>query len=337
MKSSREKIIARVLRWAHAMIGMEYSKDYRYDWFKTGSGDCSAYVFAMWMAGLFPLQGIKSMTSMYEVYAQGFDLVFPASYDLIGKDGRWAPKGFYKTFDWQPGDIIFYCRDKKTPRANKITHVACCYDEKRIIHTRLPGENACLADILYGDGSIVAVIRLKPDAKEYELPDTTQAAASTMVTRIMQAWLNYHGAVLRCDGDWGSKTAAALNDFKAANGLSGDGSAINSAVWNVLVGESSQSVVIPAKWTCSRVLKLTVPRMKGRDVYDLEMALESQGFDCGMTKTELRDKNGIFGPMCDKALRAWQAKNPECGTKGKPDGQAGEKSITKLGGVWTGK
>ena len=332
MVSTREKIITRVIRWATAMIGMEYSRNYRYDWFKTGSGDCSAYVFAMWLAGLCPLTGIKGMTSMYEVYADGFDLMFPSAYDRIGKD--WAPKGFYKTFQFEPGDIIFYCRDKDTPRANKITHVSCNYNNKQIIHTRLPGENACLADMSYGDGSIVAVIRLKQDAKEYELPDTTQSAATTMTTRIMQAWLNYHGAVLRCDGDWGSKTAAALNDFKAANGLSGDGSVIDSATWNALTGESSQPVVIPKKWTCSRVLK---PGMKGRDVYDLELALEAQGLDCGMTKKEHETKIGVFGSMCKKAFREWQLKNPECGTKGKPDNQAGRKSITKLGGVWTGR
>ena len=77
--------------------------------------------------------------------------------------------------------------------------------------------------------------------------------------------------------------------------------------------------------------------MKGRDVYDLEMALEAQGLDCGMTKKEHADKIGIFGPMCNKALRERQKKNPECGdSKGRPDGEAGERSITKLGGIWQG-
>lgn len=102
-----------------------------------------------------------------------------------------------------------------------------------------------------------------------------------------------------------------------------------------------QPVPEPKTWTCSRVLKLTTPRMKGRDVYDLELALEARGFDCGILKKEHAEKIGIFGPNCNKALRAWQAKNPECGklVKGKwvPDGHAGERTVTKLGGVWTGK
>ncbi len=239
METARERIIKRVLRWANAMIGMEYSKEYRYDWFKKGKTDCSGYVYAMYLAGLFPLRGIESMTSMYEVYAQGFDLKFPDSYDHIGKSGYWAPKGFYKTFAWEPGDIIFYCRDKNTDRKNMITHVSCCDNPSQIIHTRQPGENACLADISYGDGSIVAVIRLKADAAEYPVPIIGQTTASEMDVRIMQAWLNFNSAELRCDGDWGPKTSAALAAFQSKAGISGDGTAINKTTWNMLLGEES--------------------------------------------------------------------------------------------------
>lgn len=105
---------------------------------------------------------------------------------------------------------------------------------------------------------------------------------------------------------------------------------------SVIVG-GNISAPAPEKWTCGRVLKLTSPRMTGRDVYDLEMALEALGYDCGMTKTEMSTKIGIFGPVCDNALRAWQKNNPECGTNGKPDGKGGKNTVTKLGGVWTGK
>ena len=107
--------------------------------------------------------------------------------------------------------------------------------------------------------------------------------------------------------------------------------------WGKLRDVEYDTVSVTSGWSCGRVLKLTAPRMTGRDVYDLEMALEAAGFDCGMTKTELRDKIGKFGPMCNEALRAWQGKNPECGTKGKPDGQAGRKTVEKLGGVWRGR
>lgn len=72
----------------------------------------------------------------------------------------------------------------------------------------------------------------------------------------------------------------------------------------IVGGVEASPVPAPEKWTCGRILKLTSPRMTGRDVYDLEMALEALGHDCGMTKTETSTKIGIFGPMCDKALRA---------------------------------
>lgn len=89
-----------------------------------------------------------------------------------------------------------------------------------------------------------------------------------------------------------------------------------------------------AKWTCSRVLKRG---MKGVDVYNMELALERLGFDCGLTKKEKQTGIGEFGPKCLAAVNALQRLYPECGTNGKPDGKAGEKTITKLGGTWTGK
>jgi hypothetical protein len=107
----------------------------------------------------------------------------------------------------------------------------------------------------------------------------------------------------------------------------------DAQIANVTVG-GTQPVPEPKKWTCSRTLK---PGMKGEDVYNLELALEAHGFNCGITKKEHETKIGNFGPKCKKALRDWQAKNPECGTNGKPDNKAGPKTVTKLGGVWTGK
>ncbi len=87
------------------------------------------------------------------------------------------------------------------------------------------------------------------------------------------------------------------------------------------------------KWTCSRVLKYG---MSGEDVLDFELALEAQGFNCGITNKERKTGIGKFGSKCLSALKAWQKLHPECGTKGKPDGKAGEKTITALGGVWEG-
>lgn len=55
-----------------------------------------------------------------------------------------------------------------------------------------------------------------------------------------------------------------------------------------------------------RFLYLTTPRMKGKDVYALEVALENLGYDCKMTAKERTTGIGIFGPACDAAVRAFQ-------------------------------
>lgn len=83
-------------------------------------------------------------------------------------------------------------------------------------------------------------------------------------------------------------------------------------------------------WSCGRTLKLMKTMQTGDDVMCLQIALTGAGFPCGKI-------DGEFGPKTDKALRAWQEKNPECGTNGKPDGKAAKKTIEKLGGTWTGK
>lgn len=57
----------------------------------------------------------------------------------------------------------------------------------------------------------------------------------------------------------------------------------------------------------TRLLYLATPRMTGPDVYALEIALESLGYDCKMSNNEKTSKVGIFGPACDAAVRAFQA------------------------------
>ena len=306
----KQEIIERLQRFGKALIGMEYSRSYRYDWFKKGSGDCSAFVYAMYLAGLHPLTGIKSMTSMYEVYADGFDLMFPGLYTNIGKRGYWAPKGFYKTFAFEDGDIVFMNWDSGTSRANKITHVLI-YSGGKWLHTANTREDACFKELSYGDGHILAVIRLKDDAKEYALPDTTYDKASATDTRILQAWLNYHGAVLRCDGDWGSKTAAGLEKFKAAKSISGDGLSIDKNTWSALIGEAyTQTGEPPEKDITNNLKKGMVDGVSG--VYGIaviQQRLVDLKYNLGKYGPEKNGVDGEFGGKTDTAVRKFQKSN----------------------------
>jgi hypothetical protein len=90
---------------------------------------------------------------------------------------------------------------------------------------------------------------------------------------------------------------------------------------SVIVGQAIEKPVF------SRILKRTSPMMRGEDVKNLQTLLLAAGYSP-------KGIDGIFGDNTNKALLAWQAKNPECGTNNKPDGKAGRKTITALGGVW---
>lgn len=68
--------------------------------------------------------------SCYEVYDDDFELIWPTSYDLIGKKfGNSSAIAKAK----QPGDIQFL-QTTSMSRANKITHVAMVASESNIVH-----------------------------------------------------------------------------------------------------------------------------------------------------------------------------------------------------------
>jgi hypothetical protein len=74
--------------------------------------------------------------------------------------------------------------------------------------------------------------------------------------------------------------------------------------------------------------------MKGRDVYDIEVALEAAGYDCKMTKTEMTKRIGTYGSGMKAALKLFQIDHPWTGTGGKPDYIVGKNTATQLGFDW---
>ena len=313
---NRTELIQSALKYMERLIGMDYSRTYRYRWYKGGSTDCSGYVYAAWLAAGWPLlvDGVEKMTSMYEVYADGFDLVYPDIYENIGK--RFAK---ISDIPFEPGDIIFYSFGTTT-RANKITHVAVCYDKTHIIHTANNRNKACIQDISYGDGSIVAVIRLKEGVTEVERPAIRKDASERIITRRMQALLNIMGGYsLDCDGIWGDKTSTALKAYQTKMGLIANG-ICDADTWAALCGESEEKERVDYSFT--RNLK---KGMRGEDVRALQELLNSLGYNCGAA-------DGVFGR---KTLAAVKAAQRACNLT--VDGIAGRNTIAALGGTWGNK
>ncbi len=326
---NRNDIISAAISCMKRLIGMDYSKTYRYRWHKGGSTDCSGYVYAAYLAAGLPLVGSKvaSMTSCYEVYADGFDLVYPDSYENIGK--RFAK---VEDISLERGDIVFYSFGT-TARKNKITHVAVCYDAGHIIHTANNRNKACIQDISYGDGRIAAVIRLNENAKETERPVMQKGAAERTPTRRMQALLNFAGAELNCDGIWGTKTDAALKAYQTKMGLAAAG-ICDEDTWAALTGQIyalDGDFSAPPQYDIqgggeNMVFMRNLKRgMRGEDVKGLQKLLNAQDYNSG-------NADGIFGRRTLAAVKSAQRANQL-----KADGVAGRNTIAALGGTWGNK
>lgn len=134
----------------------------------------------------------------------------------------------------------------------------------------------------------------------------------------LQHLLIENGDSLALDGDFGSKTQAAVKDFQRRKGLKVDGIAGKNTI--IALGGVWQGA---GAWTVSRNLK---KGHKGDDVKAMQSALISAGFSCGSCGAD-----GDFGSGTEKAVKAFQK------AKGlSVDGIAGKKTITALGGVWGG-
>ena len=119
--------------------------------------------------------------------------------------------------------------------------------------------------------------------------------------------------------DFGEATVVAVEAFRKAEGLA-CGDCVDQETWSALVD---------ATFTLGeRALYLRMPYFHGRDVSELQTALESLGFSCG-------GSDGIFGGHAERALREFQV---NAGIVS--DGIAGTSTfnaIDRLRHAWYGK
>ena len=111
------QIALNAARWAWDQIGCAYSQANRT---KAGIFDCSSLVARAYSAqGKKWKYGGSVPISMQEVYDDDFQLIWPESYNDIGK--RFGGDAVIR-MPTQPGDLQFICTDRDTERSNKITH-----------------------------------------------------------------------------------------------------------------------------------------------------------------------------------------------------------------------
>lgn len=191
-------VAKRAVKWALDKVGMPYSQAKRAT--KTHF-DCSSLVARAYAEQGMPwdLVGNEIPTSTQEVYSDMFELLWPADYAKIGKTfGGTAVINRAK----HPGDLQFICTDKKTSRANKITHVTMVVDSAQIVHARGTAYGVRKDDIELYKGKICAVVRYNPDCE-------LRKGMRGLRVEALQKALNVKGAGLKVDGVYGENTRRA--------------------------------------------------------------------------------------------------------------------------------
>lgn len=146
-------VIKKMLDYAKDKLGDRYSQTERWG---QGVYDCSSLVYRAFLAAGVKMvhrrTGIQVDTSNLQVYAKDFQLLYPASYEEIGR----RVKIDYDQL--QPGDLIFYTFGE-TDRENKITHVTIVLDRNTVLQARNSQMGVITSHMNYGKGNIVAVTR----------------------------------------------------------------------------------------------------------------------------------------------------------------------------------
>ena len=229
--------IAKAARdWAVSKVGCPYSQAKRT---QKDIFDCSSLVARAYIAqGKEWMYGGKIPISMNEVYDDDFELIWPASYDLIGKKfGGSSVVAKAK----QPGDLQFI-NTMKTGRHNKITHVAMVASDTKIVHARGTAYGVRKDSISLYAGKICALIRYNPDC------DLVYGHKGFR-TKALQKALNKNGADLTGDGEFGPKTQAAVKEFQRKAGLpvTGKGDPATRAALGLAPAVTDPAVEAPAE------------------------------------------------------------------------------------------
>ena len=189
-------------KWAKSKVGCRYSQPQRD---KPDIYDCSSLVARAYAAqGVeWACVGREIPLSCEEVYSDQFELIWPADYAKIGKTfGGESVIAKAK----QPGDLQFLCTNRKTGRANKITHTSMVVSSSTIVHARGTAYGVRLDDIALYAGKVCALCRYNPNAP-------LRQGMRGLRVKALQEKLNRLGANLDMDGIYGSKTAAAVRKY----------------------------------------------------------------------------------------------------------------------------
>jgi peptidoglycan hydrolase-like protein with peptidoglycan-binding domain len=197
-------------------------------------------------------------------------------------------------------------------------------------------DNACLPGYLYNplNGRPCPVSSNNPQLPTNINPNSNNTPLNLNLTRNLklliprlegedvrqlQNYLNSHGYDCGIvDGVFGTKTAQAVTLFQIANGLTPDGK-VGPTTLNLINNLNSQKFNDNSKNITKlpiptiRTLELTIPRMEGEDVRQLQTYLNNHGYDCGVV-------DGVFGSGTERVVRIFQITNELV-----PDGKVGPK------------
>lgn len=199
---SASTLAARAAQWALGKVGCPYDQARRA---QAGVFDCSSLV-----ARAYGAQGVKwdlvgggIPTSTQEVYSDQFELLWPESYEKIGKAMGGASVLRQAN---QPGDLQFLCTNPRTDRKNRITHVTIVADGETIVHAKSARDGVREDKLTHYAGKACAVARYNPAC-------TLRKGMRGLRVKALQERLNARGARLETDGVYGPATERAAKQY----------------------------------------------------------------------------------------------------------------------------